>query len=42
MQNIEYLKTHIIERVNSSHDEELLDLILGLLISADGALSATA
>ena len=32
MQNIEYLKTHIIEQVNCSQDEVFLELILKLLI----------
>lgn len=42
MQNIEYLKIHIIEQVNRSHDEDLLDLILKLLISESEELQATA
>lgn len=42
MQNIEYLKDHIIEQVNRSQDEDLLDLILKLLISESGELQATA
>ena len=42
MQNIEYLKTHIIERVNHSQDEDLLDLVLKLLISESGELQAIA
>lgn len=42
MQNIEYLKTHIIEQVKKSEDEDLLDLILKLLISESGELQATA
>lgn len=42
MQDIEYLKTHIIEQVERSQDEDLLDLILKLLISESGELQATA
>lgn len=42
MQNIEYLKTHIIEQVNRLEDEDLLDLILKLLISESEELQATA
>lgn len=42
MQNIEYLKIEIIEQVNRSQDEDLLDLILKLLISENGELQATA
>lgn len=42
MQNIEYLKNHIIEQVTRSEDEDLLDLILKLLISESGELQATA
>lgn len=42
MQNIEYLKIHIVEQVNRSQDAELLDLILKLLISESGELPATA
>lgn len=42
MQNIEYLKIHVIEQVNRSQDAELLDLILKLLISESGELQATA
>ena len=42
MQNIEYLKTHIIEQVSLSQDEDLLDLVLKLLISESGELQATA
>lgn len=42
MQNTEYLKSHIIEQVNRSEDEDLLDLILKLLISESGELQATA
>lgn len=33
MTNIEQLKSLIIEAINSTHDAELLDLILKLLIS---------
>ena len=33
MQNIEHLKTHIIELVDRLQDEELLDLILKMLIA---------
>lgn len=42
MQNIEYLKTQILEQVNHVQDEDLLDLILKLLISESGELQATA
>lgn len=42
MQNIEYLKTEIVEQVHRSEDEDLLDLILKLLISENGELQATA
>ena len=42
MQNIEHLKIHIVEQVNHSQDEDLLDLILKLLISESGELQATA
>lgn len=42
MQNIEYLKRHIIEQVSRSQDEDLLDLVLKLLISESGELQATA
>lgn len=42
MQNIDYLKTHIIEQVKTSQDEALLDLVLSMLISENGAFSATA
>ena len=42
MQNIEYLKIEIIEQVNRSQDEDLLDLILKLLISESGELQAIA
>lgn len=42
MQNIEYLKIEIIEQVNRSRDEDLLDLILKLLISESEELQATA
>ena len=33
MQDIEYLKVHIIDQVNRSKDEDLLDLIYKLLIA---------
>ena len=33
MQNIEHLKTHIIEHVKILQDEDMLDLILKLLIA---------
>ena len=42
MQNIESLKTHIIEQVEHSQDEALLDLILKLLIFENGELQVTA
>jgi hypothetical protein len=42
MQNIEYLRTHVIEQVSRSQDADLLDLILKLLISESGGLQATA
>lgn len=42
MQHTEHLKTHIIEQVKRSQDEDLLDLILKLLISESGELQATA
>lgn len=42
MQNIEYLRIHIIEQVKNSNDEDLLDLILTLLISENRAILATA
>lgn len=42
MQNIEHLKHIIIEQVNHSQDEALLDLILKLLISESEVLQATA
>lgn len=42
MQNIEYLRSQIIEQVNRSQDADLLDLILKLLISESGELQATA
>lgn len=42
MQNIEYLKSHIIEQVKEAQDADLLDLILKLLISENGELQATA
>lgn len=42
MQNIEHLKIHIVEQVNHSQDEDLLDLILKLLISENGELQAVA
>lgn len=42
MQNIDHIKNHIIEQVNRSQDEDLLDLILKLLISESEELQATA
>ena len=42
MQNIERLKTHIIEQVERSRDEDLLDLVLKLLIFENEELQATA
>ncbi len=36
MQKIECLKTHIIEQVEHSQDEDLLDLILKLLVFENG------
>lgn len=42
MQNIEYLRSHIIEQVNRSQDTDLLDLILKLLISENEEPQAVA
>ncbi len=42
MQNIEYLKSQIIEQMEKTKDEILLDLILKMLISETEELQATA
>lgn len=42
MQNIEYLKSQIIEQMEKTKDEILLDLILKMLISETEELQAIA